>query len=182
MEPRSAIILRPVTLSCVDSFRAVRLRALRDTPTAFGSTYAQESELSDRDWQQRVAQRNGDRSTACLAWDGDEPCGIVAGYLEPDEPTMAHLVSMWVAPTHRRAGVGRLLVNAVIDWANSRGAASLRLMVTSNNDAAQLFYERLGFARTGRTEPYPNDPALFEFEMMRSIGRDTGSGLKRAVL
>ena len=42
-------------------------------------------------------------------------------------------------------------------------------MVTSNNDAAMRFYESLGFVRTGRTEPYPNDAALVEFEMMRSI-------------
>jgi ribosomal protein S18 acetylase RimI-like enzyme len=43
------------------------------------------------------------------------------------------------------------------------------LTVTSNNGTAMRFYEGLGFARTGRTEPYPNDPALFEHEMERSI-------------
>jgi len=32
------------------------------------------------------------------------------------------------------------------------------------------FYERLGFIRTGRTEPYPNDPALIEYEMSRPVG------------
>ncbi|HEY2589448.1 MAG TPA: GNAT family N-acetyltransferase [Tepidisphaeraceae bacterium] len=169
MVPRAVIMLRPIVPGCVESYRSIRLRALQDTPTAFGSTYARESRLSDADWLNRAAQWNGDRSAAFLAWDGDEPCGIVAGFLEQDEPTMAHLVSMWVAPTHRRAGVGRLLVNAVIDWMRSRGATALRLMVTSNNDVAQRFYERLGFTPTGRTEPYPNDAALFEFEMIRSI-------------
>lgn len=153
----------------MDSFRAVRLRALRDTPSAFGSTYAREQQLSDAEWLKRVAQWNGDRSVAYLAWDGDAPCGIVAGFLEADEPAMAHLVSMWVAPTHRRSGVGRLLVNAVIDWARSKRATTLRLMVTSNNDVARRFYERLGFTPTGRTEPYSNDAALFEFEMIRPI-------------
>jgi ribosomal protein S18 acetylase RimI-like enzyme len=39
----------------------------------------------------------------------------------------------------------------------------------SNNEPAILFYQRLGFARTGRTEPYPNDPALIEYEMSRAI-------------
>ena len=43
------------------------------------------------------------------------------------------------------------------------------LMVTSNNEAALRFYEQLGFNRTGRTEPYPNDPALIEYEMSRQI-------------
>ncbi|PYY15895.1 MAG: GNAT family N-acetyltransferase, partial [Acidobacteria bacterium] len=66
-------------------------------------------------------------------------------------------------------GVGRLLVGAILDWARQRGARTLRLMVTSNNEPAISFYQRLGFTLTGRTEPYPNDPALIEYEMSRSI-------------
>jgi ribosomal protein S18 acetylase RimI-like enzyme len=42
-------------------------------------------------------------------------------------------------------------------------------MVTSVNDSAIRFYERLGFARTGRSEPYPNDPSITEYEMSRAI-------------
>jgi ribosomal protein S18 acetylase RimI-like enzyme len=42
-------------------------------------------------------------------------------------------------------------------------------MVTSANHAAIAFYQRLGFAMTGRTETYPNDPALFEHEMAKML-------------
>jgi ribosomal protein S18 acetylase RimI-like enzyme len=45
----------------------------------------------------------------------------------------------------------------------------LQLMVTSINEPAIGFYERLGFTRTGRTEPYPNDPTVIEYEMSRPI-------------
>jgi ribosomal protein S18 acetylase RimI-like enzyme len=76
---------------------------------------------------------------------------------------------MWTAPTHRRRGVASLLVNEVISWARLRGARTLLLMVTSSNDPAISFYQRLGFTRTGRTEPYPHDPALIEYEMSRPI-------------
>jgi putative acetyltransferase len=76
---------------------------------------------------------------------------------------------MWVAPTHRRRSVGKGLVEAIATWAQSQNATSLCLMVTSNNESAMAFYQRLGFARTGRTEPYPNDPALIEYEMCRSL-------------
>ena len=76
---------------------------------------------------------------------------------------------MWTAPTHRKQGVGRLLINEIHNWAHVRNARTLLLMVTSNNDTAIQFYERLGFARTGRTEPYPNDPAVIEYEMSRPI-------------
>jgi GNAT superfamily N-acetyltransferase len=61
------------------------------------------------------------------------------------------------------------LVNNVLNWARGRNARSLLLMVTSNNEPAIGFYQRLGFTRTGRTEPYPNDPVVIEYEMSRPI-------------
>jgi hypothetical protein len=33
------------------------------------------------------------------------------------------------------------------------------------------FYEQFGFSMTGNTEPYPNDPALFEYVMVKEIIR-----------
>ncbi|MGY8827382.1 MAG: GNAT family N-acetyltransferase [Candidatus Latescibacterota bacterium] len=43
------------------------------------------------------------------------------------------------------------------------------LMVTSNNEAAISFYESLRFEKNGHTEPYPNDPALIEYEMILTL-------------
>ena len=45
----------------------------------------------------------------------------------------------------------------------------MRLTVTSNNDSAISFYRALGFAFTGGTQPYPNDPDLAEHEMIRPV-------------
>jgi ribosomal protein S18 acetylase RimI-like enzyme len=73
---------------------------------------------------------------------------------------------MWVDPGYRRAGVGKKLIDAVIAWNRSRGVRELVLMVTDVNAEAIAFYERLGFAKTGVTEQYPNDPAIIEYEMM----------------
>ena len=101
------ITLHPVTPAITATFKEVRLRALQDTPLAFGSTYAKESRLSDSDWEMRVAHWNGPGAIALLAMDGTERCGIVAGFVDKEDQATAHLVSMWVAPTHRRHGVGR---------------------------------------------------------------------------
>jgi len=101
--------------------------------------------------------------------DGDAGCGIAGALLEPEDDSRAQLVSMWTAPTHRRFGVGRLLVDAVVDWAKSREIKMLLLMVVSTNNPAIRFYEQLGFAKTGRTDPYPNDPSLVEYEMSRTL-------------
>jgi ribosomal protein S18 acetylase RimI-like enzyme len=162
-------ILHQITPQMALRYKAVRLRALEDSPSAFGSTYLRESQFTDEEWDARAANLNGERCIGYLALDGDESCGIALCVLEEEDSLKADLISMWVAPEYRRAGVGRLLVDAIAAWASGRGAKKLDLMVTSRNDAAMEFYRRNGFSMTGRTEPYPNDPALIEYEMSRTI-------------
>jgi hypothetical protein len=57
----------------------------------------------------------------------------------------------------------------VIAWNRSIGASGLKLMVTSVNQGAIAFYMRMGFRMTGVTGPYPNDPAIIEYEMALAI-------------
>lgn len=172
---RDAIELRPITIDHWQAFRDTRLAALRDAPGAFGSTFARESAMSDDDWRARVGVWNSERARALLAWDGARARGIVAGFLDQDDPKTAHLVSMWVDPTLRRSGVGARLVSAILDWARSVSAERVVLNVTSTNAGARAFYERLGFAPTGRTEPYPNDPAVIEHEMSIHLAPPAGT-------
>jgi ribosomal protein S18 acetylase RimI-like enzyme len=171
------IVLKPITPDRALVFKAVRLRALQDTPSAFGSTYSKESQLTDDEWIERSANWSSDRSTGYLAFDeeqseeerADAYCGIAASYLNEQNPQKAHLISMWVAPDHRQSGVGKILIDAIERWATHRGAHTLLLTVTSSNHPAITFYTRLGFSMTGNTEPYPNDPALIEYEMSKPI-------------
>jgi ribosomal protein S18 acetylase RimI-like enzyme len=94
---------------------------------------------------------------------------MIAGKFDEIVPRRAWVLSMWVAPTHRRAGLGARLMDEVESWAQSLAICELYLHVTSNNSNAQAFYERCGFVRTGLTQPYENDPALFEYEMIKAI-------------
>jgi ribosomal protein S18 acetylase RimI-like enzyme len=161
--------LHPINQSLASAYKAVRLRALQDTPSAFGSTYARESQFTEADWQQRTANLCTPRSIGFLAHDNDDYCGIAVGFLNQQDPQQAELLSMWIAPEQRRTGTGRLLVDAVESWARRAGAHTFQLMVTDTNLPAIAFYQRLGFIATGRTEPYPNDSALIEYEMSKPI-------------
>ena len=78
---RCPVSIEPITRQNALAFKAARLRALQDTPTAFSSTYADESRDSDEDWLQRADRWSGDRSTSFLALDSDTPCGIVGAFL-----------------------------------------------------------------------------------------------------
>ncbi len=150
-------------------FKDVRLRALKDMPTAFSSTFDEEAKLSDDDWITRAAQWSGKSSVTYLAIEGSLTCGIASAYLDKQDHVQAHLASMWVAPTERRRGIGRMLVNAVMEWARARRVKTLRLIVTSNNQSAIRFYQDLGFAMTDYKGTYRNDPALTDSEMIRSL-------------
>jgi len=46
--------LEPIKLQNIQTLKVARLRALLDSPSAFGSTYARESMMSDVEWVQRV--------------------------------------------------------------------------------------------------------------------------------
>ena len=168
------IVLRPVTRETALVFKDVRLRALADMPLAFSSTYAKESQLPDEEWVRRTERWTGETAILYLAFDDagqNCACGIVACYAEEAAgvPT-GHVISMWVDPAYRRTGAGRMLIQGLKDWAEARGLRALELMVTSINQGAIDFYERLGFRKTGNTGSYPNDPAIIEYEMALPLG------------
>jgi ribosomal protein S18 acetylase RimI-like enzyme len=163
------IRIEQITLDNLAVFKEVRLRALQESPWAFGSTYAREREFTDGEWKARLERWNGVNGIGFVVMDDDIACGIAGALRDQTDATRAQLVSMWTAPTHRRKGTGRLLVDEVVRWAVQRGMEELQLMVTSQNDAAMRFYAQLGFTRTGRVQPYPNDPSLMEYEMAKQL-------------
>ena len=163
----------------IDLFKALRLCALEDSPNAFGSTWEREMSFSDEEWRTRIERWSGETGIGFLAMDGDVPCGIAGALVHASDRSRAELVSVWTAPTHRRKGVGGLLIDAITEWMRSRDISTLVLMVTNTNEPAIRFYTRLGFAMTGRKEPYRNDPALTQFEMIRSATDGTESPGKR---
>ncbi len=163
------IRIEPVNIERLDSYRETRLAALKDTPLAFGSTYANESAFTPQQWLERIARHESGLSCAHLAFDDDAPCGIAGAFKHPDDPSTATLFSMWVAPTHRRLRVGEKLVRACVDWCRAQGVGAMLLHVTDWNVGAIAFYERLGFVKTGNTIPYPNDSKFLEFEMRKVL-------------
>jgi ribosomal protein S18 acetylase RimI-like enzyme len=60
----------------------------------------------------------------------------------------AHLVLLAVHPGHRRRGVGRALVDWLLESARAAGMASIHLELRAANEAARRFYRALGFSET----------------------------------
>ncbi len=62
----------------------------------------------------------------------------------------AVIESVVVAEEHRRAGIGRGLVEKAHQWAVAEGADSIELNVWEFNQGAVEFYERLGYETASR--------------------------------
>src|SRR5437016_14578848 len=92
--------------------REARLRALRDAPYAFGSTFAEEV-TREESWWTTSAER--------LAWfvsiEDDEPTGLVAGVPIDNDPGCRAVISMWVSPDRRGSGTAQALWGALAGWA-----------------------------------------------------------------
>jgi GNAT superfamily N-acetyltransferase len=147
--------------------RDMRLRALADSPSSFGSSLAREKDRAEADWRGWIERRDG----AMFALvDQEAWLGIAGTYVEPEQPGVVWVVSMWVAPEGRRGGAGRRLLDACIQWARERGAAEARLWVTVGNEPARALYEAAGFHPTGATQPLPSDPTLSELELSLGLG------------
>ena len=150
--------------------KRVRLTALRDAPSAFGSTYEVESVQTEEAWAERAlaGSRSDQRATFFAEADG-QVIGLVGGYRATPESSRVELVSMWVAPGARRQGIARRLVEAVVGWAAASNAADVALWVTDGNAAAEELYRGTAFRPTGARKALPSDPSKSEYELILQL-------------
>jgi tRNA pseudouridine32 synthase/23S rRNA pseudouridine746 synthase/23S rRNA pseudouridine1911/1915/1917 synthase len=131
-------------------YRDIRLEALKREPEAFGSTFAAENAEPLAWFADRLGSSAVCSSAVYGAFAGSDLLGV-AGFFVRQGLKEAHkgvLWGMYVRPWTRRAGVGRLLVEAVIDHAR-QCVELIQLSVVSGNERARHLYASLGFVEYG---------------------------------
>jgi GNAT superfamily N-acetyltransferase len=122
-----------------------------------------EAQRADDEWALRAQSgAAGIERVSFLALVDEQAVGLVGAYRPDANTTDVELVSMWTAPDARRAGVGRALIGAVLDWARSTSATTVRLWVTDGNTPALRLYKSVGFRETGASQSLPSNPSLDE--------------------
>lgn len=145
--------IRELTEADADVYWPLRLRALREEPQAFGSSYeeAKERPLAVVREGLRAAREAGNFTLG--AFEGDHLLGIVA-FARATGRKNRHLGSiyqMYVAPEVRGEGYGRALMEALIVRARAlNGLEQLTLAVVDGNASARALYAALGFEVYGR--------------------------------
>ena len=93
-----------------------------------------------------------DTTCAMVAEAEGNVIGFVSGGIELNQPDRlpekhATIGYLYVAPGHRRRGIGRLLGGALSTWAaGQEGIAHLEMTVLARDEAAAAFWRSLGFA------------------------------------
>ena len=106
----------------LDLLRDVRLRALRDAPSAFGSSYEREAAFGAAEWAQRVA------TAVFVAVEDERALGMAGGFV--DERGSTILWGMWVDPAAR----GRGLAEPLVDGGRRVGAEHRRAAAGADRD------------------------------------------------
>ena len=153
-------------------WRKLRLAALEEAPSAFGSRLADWQGENDREqrWRVRLSIPGSHNVIAVL---DRQPVGMASG-VPTEESGVVELISMWVAPAARGLGVGDELVREVERWARGIDAKVLRLAVAPSNRTASALYQRNGFRYTGECgDVLPGDPAQRERIMAKTLAGST---------
>jgi GNAT superfamily N-acetyltransferase len=107
-------------------------------------------EVTDATWRRLVGAELGFR--ALVAVDGDDrPVGFAHLLLHPTtwaiEPS-CYLEDLVVDPGHRGQGVGRALLEAVVERARVEGAEGVQWLTQGDNDVARGLYDDLATLST----------------------------------
>ena len=141
--------IRRLQVSDAPIYRALRLRALREHPDAFTSSFEEEDSRPLADSEKRLAAMGAEKFWGAFV-DGE-----IAGLVGLNRETRAKcrhqatLVGMYVAGEHAGRGLGRALVAAVLQEALACGIELVVLSVTDGNKAACALYTRAGFRALG---------------------------------
>jgi RimJ/RimL family protein N-acetyltransferase len=141
---------RQLTADDVQAYIPVRLRALREHPQAFGSTYIQEREKPESEMSERL--RDG---IIYGAFSEGQLVGLAGLVVNSSYNTRhrAFLISVYSAAEVRGQGVGRAVVQAAIAHARAiEYVEEVFLTVTMGNPSARALYLSLGFV------PYAIEP------------------------
>lgn len=137
--------VRRLRIADAAAWQALRLEALERHPEAFGASFEEEAALAPEAWVSRL------RSAVVLGAERHGELVGCAGLFFEGMRKKRHKAVLWgvyVRSAARGAGIGRALVERVIEVARGR-VSQLHTAVVCDNDPARRLYRELGFVRYG---------------------------------
>src|SRR4029453_6361931 len=141
------MLIRVLTAADASDFRALRIRALREHPEAFGRTPEEVQPVAAIAEHFRIGA-GSDADFTLGALDGEALLGVAGCHREPaiKQRHVAHVWGVYVVPEQRRTGLGRRLIRGGVARAPTRLCSGfLWLEVATVNQGASSLYESCAF-------------------------------------
>ena len=148
-----SIDVRQLTEQDWCEYKRLRLASLQDAPDSFGSTFEKERMFSEAAWRARLTATKVATQLPLIVSLNGASVGLAFGVVHSNCDRCAHVYQMWVANSARGQGVGKLLLQEILDWAKGLNIDEVNLLVTVDNTAAIRLYQRLGFQMNSKLEP-----------------------------
>ena len=147
--------VRRLTVSDAAQYRALRLRAFREHPEAFTSSYEEESVKPLANSAQRLAASSTGKFWGAFVQAPGATTAVLAGMVGLDREQRlknrhkASIIGLYVAPEFARRGLARALLDALLNEARASDLELLVLTVTRGNQPAEQLYLDAGFLSYG---------------------------------
>jgi len=143
MESIEIISLKPEDWK---QYRDLRLKALKEEPQAFGSTYEDNCKHPDEYWKQRL-EDTYTKNTQWLVFAklNGILVGMAGGFAEKESDN-AHVIAVYVTPEARRKGISKLLMKElVVKIKTNKLIRKVTVDVNPEQVAAYNLYKNSGF-------------------------------------
>jgi ribosomal protein S18 acetylase RimI-like enzyme len=164
--------IRLLTHEDVAAFRALRVEAVANAPSAFSESIEEITKKSIEECADQL-QSHGKGDFVMGAFDDNNHLVGMVGIYRAMHDKQYHKGTLWgmyVSPKGRQQGIGRALMTAAIEHAKSLpGIVCITLCVTVSNNIARSFYETLGFQVCGIERMALKIDGVFYDEMMMQL-------------
>ncbi|WP_434966035.1 GNAT family N-acetyltransferase [Janibacter indicus] len=171
----SEITVRALTEDEWETYRTLRLEALRESPDAFVADHDTKAAEPEDFWRARMA-----RSVRLVAEAEGAHVGVVSiGSVSEDKgETAGQLFGLWVNPQWRGRSVAANLVRQGARIAEDKGLSQLYYWVGSDNGRAVAFASSFGFRPTDDRRPMRvsggDGAPEEEIALVLALGEDRG--------
>lgn len=159
------IQLLKLTSTDAPRLRAIRLKALADSPSSFGADYVIESEKPINYWENYLRISNW-----CIVISDGEDIGLLeVSKAANDRNADCWLSGWWIDKSYRGRGISKLMLDWLDQLCLEKGWSKQGLGVWPENEGAIAAYLKLGFIKAPSELPSRSRPDKMYLPMYRNL-------------
>lgn len=158
-------ILNSTQVNWLD-YKNLRLKALKEEPQSFGSSYEDHKDNTDSEWQQRLEEyKQGKKAWMFFAEKSGKLIGMVGGWQEETDiqQGIVNIMGMYVVPEYRGKGISKLLLHTLLEeLKKNTSIKKVTLTVNTSKTSAFNLYKNLGFVEIEKKMEKMGDGVEYE--------------------